>query len=124
MRRASPESAGLRYVYVRQYGSWWRLTAAQWRAIVLEALCPGPDYDGYSLPGTVLKRRPRGLCAVRLASEDGPRWLYHPRRACDSLVEPLDWGGEEFRYYAEDGGWWGDDAYGVAGETRERADGG
>ena len=112
MKRGRPDGARLRYVYVRQYGSWWRLTGAQWRAIALEALCPGPGYDGYSLPGTVLKRRPRGLLAVRSpsADEDEPGWNYFPRRACDSFVEPLDWDRDDFRECAEDRGWWVDDA--------------
>lgn len=105
MRTAHPDHLRLRYVYVTQYGYWWRLTAAQWRAIVLEAVCPGPGYDGYSLPGTALKRRPRGLLAVRSSSEDGPRWHYFPRRACDDLVAPLDWDREEFCEYAADRGW-------------------
>jgi len=110
VKRVRPDHTRLRYVYVTQYGAWWRLTAAQWRTIVLEALCPGPGYDGYSLPGTALKRRPRGLLAVRYASEDGWEWNYFPRRACDSLVEPLDWEREDFREYAGNRGWWVDDA--------------
>lgn len=80
-------------IYVAQFGAIWKLTVAEWKAIVADGLAG----LGYELPlGGQLERRPPFIVPDR---DDGGFWnAHHAHR----LVEPLDWCEEDWRYEAQD----------------------
>jgi hypothetical protein len=77
-------------IYVAQYGFVWRLTPAQWLAECKN----GVQGRGYDLtPYRLLKRLPRGIHRDR---DTGDLWT---SRNDIVLVQPLDWGPDDFSEY-------------------------
>jgi hypothetical protein len=80
----------MRYVYVGQFGAFWKLTPKQW-----EDVCrSGATGEGYTLEDyRCLKTRPRWLCRER-ETERADR--YFSSRNDRTYYEPLDWFPEDF----------------------------
>jgi hypothetical protein len=84
----------IRYVYVEQFGGWWRFAYPDWIAMVRHCMA---DECGYDLDretgGRRLRGRPSTIGSDRY--QDGGRAYF--AKTNDVLVkQPLDWGFEEF----------------------------
>ena len=79
-------------IYAQQYGGWWKMTADEWRKVLLE----GIETETHELPRNCqMKRRSRLVGATSYESGEG-HTSYYPL-ADDILVySPLDW--EEWDY--------------------------
>lgn len=75
-----------RYVYVEQFGGWWRLTTDEWRAVLEK----GSASQGYDLSQyRELAGRPSCIRTGMTASD---LWIDHPRHL---FYQPLDWQPEQ-----------------------------
>jgi hypothetical protein len=81
-------------VYVEQYGYFWKFTFREWLAFVKDYL--RDPAEGYMLPNhKILRRRSPVIEATYWDDHSVPS--YHSRDPGALLVQPLDWGEEEFK---------------------------
>lgn len=77
-------------IYVEQYGAFWRLTPAAWRALCEEGL----KGNGHNLPERPLRNRPRTIGRTDYGDGDGS---YYPKRPDILVYRPLDWEVEDYQ---------------------------
>jgi len=95
-----------KYMYVCNYGTFWRLTGAEWVALCQNAVTQQAGYD--LSPYRRLARPPRGFLKNRereLSTQNDYNYSAPPHIAlADAYVEPLDWEPEDFRLWLIDHG--------------------
>lgn len=86
------------FVYVSQFGGFWRLNDKQWRE-VLEAGATGDGYDLDAIRARRLRQQPSW---ARRNEDDRMFWS---TRSDIRFFQPLDWEPEEFAAQLKEEGW-------------------